>query len=670
MKRLVIIISSMSFGGAEIQTLQLANGLVESDYDIDIIVLDNMSYSVSKADPRIRFHFMDKQKYLDMDVVKKIADLLKDIQPDQILCVDMYPTMYAAFSQMRIRKAFDTVTVMHSTIPRNSKEKLQRTILMPFLNQVQQIVFVSERQRDYWLEKYPIDKAKASVIYNGIDIERFSDFSETDAEDTASIREYLDADNSIVIGSCARFRVEKRHTDLVKAVAALKRQGYNVKLLLAGDGEMRSSIEQSIKQLGITDDSYITGYKSDIRPYLSIMDIFVLSSDSVETLSIAAIEALAMKKALVLSEIGGASELVKNGVNGYLYKAADVEELTDRLAQIISSKSSESMGNEGYIHALGNFRAEDMVESYRSLFNDLKVPKKHVKYLYRIDDIHPRMMWDRFEQIMELFGEYDTVPLLGLIPDNQDESLMFDPENPDYHDIIKELVGSGRAQICQHGYRHVYTTVQASVNQYMYGRVSPSEFANLSYETQYEMIKKGRQILQSGGHFTDSWMAPSHTNDKKTYRALKNLGFKYVTDGIALFPYKKYGLVFIPQQIWEPKKEFGCGVFTICLHLDDLTDELIDEIRQHLGSDDEIISFEEAVDLPRFWYYPIFNNIYKGKRIVYFHIVRRYREHKEKKAYQHLDIRTRTDNIPEKNTNRKPKHSCSKRHLTRSSRID
>lgn len=667
MKKLVIIISSMSFGGAEIQTLQLANGLLESDYDIDIIVLDNMNYSVSKADPRIRFHFMDKQKYLDMDAVKKIADLLKGIDPDQILCVDMYPAMYAAFSQLRLKKTFKTVTVIHSTIPRNSKEKFQRILLMPFLNQVQRIVFVSEKQKNYWLEKYPIDPSRTSVIYNGIDIGGFSDF--TESEDTKPVREYLDADNSIIIGTCARFRIEKRHTDLVKAVSSLKAKGYNVKLLLAGDGEMRESIEKCIKDHSIEEDSYITGYQSDVRPYLSIMDIFVLSSDSVETLSIAAIEALAMKKALVLSDIGGASELVNEGVNGYLYKAADVKQLTERLEDIIASNSAVSMGERGYNHALENFRAEDMVESYRQLFDELESPKGHVKYLYRIDDIHPQMMWDRFYEIMEIFGEYDTVPLLGLIPDNRDESIMFDPENPEYYDIIKSLVESGKAQICQHGFTHVYTTVQNSVNQYLYGRVSPSEFANLSYETQYQMIQEGRHKLQSAGLYTDSWMAPSHTNDKRTFRVLKNLGFKYVTDGIALFPYEKYGLIFIPQQIWEPKKEFGCGVFTICLHLDDLTDELIEEIRQHLESDDHIISFEEAVDLPRLWYYPLINNLYKGKRIVYFHIVRRYRDHKAQKGSSHLDIRTRTD-MPKKKVSKKQKNASSKRHLMRNSRID
>lgn len=256
----------------------------------------------------------------------------------------------------------------------------------------------------------------------------------------------------------------------------------------------------------------------------------------------------------------------------------------------------------------------------------LKNPRsRKIKYIYRIDDIHPRMLWGRFYTLMDLFKDYEVVPLLGIIPDNKDDSLNYEEENPDYWKLMKEMVEKGDIEICQHGYQHIYSTIQKSINQNLYGRVSPSEFANLPYNVQLKKIKKGREILESYGLHTDIWMAPSHTNDKNTFRALKNLGFRYITDGISVYPFKKHGLTFIPQQIWEPKKEFISGVFTICLHLDDLTDELIEEIKNHLKSEDDIISFSEATKLEKRLSHSFLNTAYKGKRIAYYHVIRRIR---------------------------------------------
>ena len=251
-----------------------------------------------------------------------------------------------------------------------------------------------------------------------------------------------------------------------------------------------------------------------------------------------------------------------------------------------------------------------------------------IKFVYRIDDIHPRMMWSRFNEIMDIFSDHGVVPLLGVIPDNKDQSLMFEKRNPRFFDIIKNMRDEGKIEISQHGYHHLYTTTQKSANQRFYGRVSPSEFVGLSYKEQYDMLKHGKEILRSHDIESDIWMAPSHTSDKNTFKALKALGFKYVTDGISLYPYKKSGLLFVPQQVWQPKKEFAFGVFTVCIHLDDLTDQDVEDIRRHVSSDAEIINFSEAADMGLKWYFPLANTLYKSKRIIYHNVIRRYREKK------------------------------------------
>jgi len=247
-----------------------------------------------------------------------------------------------------------------------------------------------------------------------------------------------------------------------------------------------------------------------------------------------------------------------------------------------------------------------------------------IQFVYRIDDIHPAMMWKRFYKIMEMMEKHRVIPLLGLIPDNQDQSLMFNPPNPEYDSILRFLVENQKAEICQHGYRHAYKTRQKSVNQILYGRVSSSEFSGLPYQQQLQMISKGKNILESKGLFTKTWMAPSHTSDHRTYRALKVLGFKYVTDGIALFPYQKYGLTFVPQQIFRPRKDFpfNLGIYTICLHLNSLTEERLQEIENHLKSGADFIPFSGAAKFSCNLVHKGWNSFYKIKRASSYRIVR------------------------------------------------
>lgn len=371
MRKLLIVISSMTFGGAEIQTLQLANGLVTCGYDIDIVILDNKQEIIKQAHPKIQFHIMHKKHYLDWDVVKRLDKLIRNLKPDVIFCVDLYPTLYTWLSLKRIKKQVLIATAIHSTLPLNIKEKFQRFYLTKLLKNVDRLIFVSEKQMHYWLKNYNLNKEKVMYIHNGIDIDRFAGFP-VNGDMLRRVREQFHlSENDIVIGNCSKFRVEKRHQDLIETVSRLREEGYPVRLLLIGDGEMRPQIESQIQALKLENVVGITGHVLDVRPYLAVVDVFVLTSNAVETLSIAAIESQAMKKAVVLSEIGGASEIVVDGVNGYLYPAGDVDQLTAKIRMILVNRSWKIMGEEAYEHASQHFQSSRMVAAYNQVFKSM-----------------------------------------------------------------------------------------------------------------------------------------------------------------------------------------------------------------------------------------------------------------------------------------------------------
>ncbi|HEX3029179.1 MAG TPA: DUF2334 domain-containing protein [Clostridia bacterium] len=231
------------------------------------------------------------------------------------------------------------------------------------------------------------------------------------------------------------------------------------------------------------------------------------------------------------------------------------------------------------------------------------------KYLYRMDDITPDMNWERFWKLINLFKKYKVRPLLGVVPDNRDPNLSIEQSNEGFWETIKSLREEGSVEVAMHGYQHVYETKDGGLLK-GFGFKPQSEFAGLPYETQYNKIKDGKEILTGKGIHTDVFMAPGHTFDEITLTVLKELGFKYVTDGIALYPFHRKGLTFVPQQIARPKN-LPCGIITVCLHSNNTHDGYVKQIERHLSSGAGFISFSQAIEEAPTIYKEVLNGLFR-----------------------------------------------------------
>jgi hypothetical protein len=116
-----------------------------------------------------------------------------------------------------------------------------------------------------------------------------------------------------------------------------------------------------------------------------------------------------------------------------------------------------------------------------------------------------------------------------------------------------------------HGYQHLYT----SKSRGMIGLNRYSEFAGISFEEQYEKLRTGLDILAREGVQPTCWVAPAHTFDENTLRALKILSVCTISDGFQLWPHTdSKGLLWIPQQLGR-FYSMPIGTWTICIHPDD-----------------------------------------------------------------------------------------------------
>ncbi len=218
------------------------------------------------------------------------------------------------------------------------------------------------------------------------------------------------------------------------------------------------------------------------------------------------------------------------------------------------------------------------------------------KISIRMDDITPDMDWTKFMRFKELCDQYQLRPLIGVVPDNQDPNLQIGEPDKAFWDYVAQLEKEGWC-IAQHGVTHIYATKRMGC--FPLNRLS--EFAGTGYERQYKTLERGKKILSAHGIHTDLFMAPAHSYDRDTLKALKKLGFSRLTDGFGSRPYTRRGMTFYPisyRQGSVLKNDRGSGYTTFVVHTNTMGDRDFERYEQIFADcRDRLVSYSELLRL-------------------------------------------------------------------------
>jgi glycosyltransferase involved in cell wall biosynthesis/GT2 family glycosyltransferase len=152
-----------------------------------------------------------------------------------------------------------------------------------------------------------------------------------------------------------RLSAQKAQLHLIDAAAHLAARGVDFELVLAGDGELRATVEERIAKAGLDTRVRLTGWVSaaQVRELLHESRALVLPS-SAEGLPVVIMEAFALGRPVVSTPVGGISELVEPGVSGWLVPAGDVQALVGALQSVLDAAlpALEEMGSAGRARVL------------------------------------------------------------------------------------------------------------------------------------------------------------------------------------------------------------------------------------------------------------------------------------------------------------------------------
>lgn len=227
-----------------------------------------------------------------------------------------------------------------------------RTVETAIASKSRRVVLLSARLMSRARE-LGVKESNVVVVPSGVDSEHFNPDRAEAKRKAQMLRNQLNIDDKIVIGYVGRLIPKKGLTYLFSAAKRIQDKHSNIVLLVIGDGPQRQELEAMARDFGL--ETIFTGWQSDVLPYYALMDMFVLPS-FFEGLPNVVLEAMAMRKAIIATTVGGNPDLVLNRQNGFLVPPGDVEALKIGIETLASDTDLRlKMGRESRAIAKRSF---------------------------------------------------------------------------------------------------------------------------------------------------------------------------------------------------------------------------------------------------------------------------------------------------------------------------
>lgn len=365
MENVLHLISSNGFYGAENVLLEICLGLRKSrEFHPFIGILDNGNGGHRPLLNQCQNHnldwiVLDGPGTFNRSLPGKLKAAIKK-NNIRILHSHGYKSNFYAFLARHSASAI--VSTCHNWIPSDLKIRFFTWLDKALLRAFDQVVSVS-RPVEHELKKWRIKTQRLSLIYNGIDIDRFK----RNAERRKTVRKQLGVgDSETVVGFVGRITQEKGIDALVMCAETIHASHPDVRFLLVGDGSMLAGLKGRAKKHIIC-----AGNQSDMPSYYAAFDIFALPSLT-EGLPMVILEAMASGLPVVASNVGAIGEVMVDKETGFLIRPGYWRDLKISLETLIKAPSlAHKMGEKGKNRVEQLFAADIMVDKYARLYHRL-----------------------------------------------------------------------------------------------------------------------------------------------------------------------------------------------------------------------------------------------------------------------------------------------------------
>lgn len=347
--------SSPGWGGQENRILNESIGLQKLGVKVYILCQPESTLARKAREAGIESFTYPMRKSYDIKAIYYILKLIKKLNIDVINTHSGKDSYIAGFAGKFSFNRPLIVRTRHLALPITS------TFSYKYLADI--VVTVSEYVKNYLIKK-GIDPKKIFAVPTGVNLEKF-------APDRvkALLRAELKLKEDVpLIGTVAVLRRKKGHHLLIEAIPKVLKHIPNAVFVFVGEGPQRKNIEDKIRQYGISENVIMLGHRDDIPEILKSIDIFVLPTQQ-EALGTSFLEAMAMCKPVIGSDVDGVREVVDDGVNGYLVPPENASALAEFIIKLLKDKKRAiQMGIEGRKKVENKYTVEKMCQGMLELY--------------------------------------------------------------------------------------------------------------------------------------------------------------------------------------------------------------------------------------------------------------------------------------------------------------
>lgn len=375
MKNILIIIDTLSGGGAERVLKDLLNSIDTSKYNIELLLINKIGVYLEEIEKKYKvmnltkFEIKNRKNVLLSFFERVIRYTSVKFMSSSFILNSIIPHKYdieVAFLEGRSTRILykrknnaKKISWIHTDLSKH--RTMSKRNEFKAYSVMHKIVAVSNGSADSFRKLYPELVNKMEVIYNPIDVNLIN-------IESKKYNALLDS-NLINFVSVGRISYEKGYDILLEAHKNLMEKGYFHRIYILGEGILKDKIQKKIEKYGLQSSIKLLGYNKNPYPYMLKADIF-LSSSRYEGFPLVLCEAIALGKPIIATKCTGSIEILDNGEYGLMVDVENIEDMQNKMKKMILEKSTREYYIKKSLERSGMFDIDSTIKRIENIFDN------------------------------------------------------------------------------------------------------------------------------------------------------------------------------------------------------------------------------------------------------------------------------------------------------------
>lgn len=332
---ILYVIDGLEFGGGERVFLQLASGF-KNRYRVSVATNTNGRFAYELARLGIELFSVNMSKQFTLEPIRQIRDIIRDNEIDLVHSQGARADFFARLAgrMANVPNILCTIAMpVEGFEVGRWRKKIYRFLDWLSERYVKKFIVVSDSLRKALTEGRRISSHSVVRIYNGIELDHYQPQSNA----TSLRSQWSIPPSAPLVGAIGRMVWQKGFTYFIKAIPELLQIEPSAKFVLVGEGPLKEDLEALAHDLDVRDHIIFPGFTRRIREALASMDVLVVPS-VLEGFPIVTLEAMAVGKPIVATNIDGITEQILNSTEGILVPPKDPKALTTAIIRLLHDK--------------------------------------------------------------------------------------------------------------------------------------------------------------------------------------------------------------------------------------------------------------------------------------------------------------------------------------------